>query len=908
MKTINTHNATKEYLKKYFLPYTLLFLILQGIIFFTFYSSSRSFIWYYDGAYQHYPTLSYYSEFLRNILSGAKLPMVDFSIGLGYDTLTSLNYYVMGDPLTLISALAPPKSLDFVYSFLILLRFFLAGFAFSLFCYYKKQASFSTVLGSLIYVFSSFALFAGLRHPFFLNPLIYLPLLLIGIERLIIMKKGLCFCSMIALSAISNFYFLYMLSIIVFIYALVIYIFNNRNNEDVKEPISIKLRNFCLVFLRSLGYYVLGIGLAGVLLFPTIYAFLHNGRIATGGEALSLLHYDYLYYRSLPKILFTFGQGASNWTVFGVCVLVALCAVIALFNTRKLNPQKVFFAICFIFLMIPFFGKVMNGFSAVSNRWCFAFTFLLAYFVVAHYHSLFALNRKIMYIMSGFVIVYCSFSIFLGDIYVWIPTIFLGLMFIWIMLCNYIPKLSLLRDGLILLLVCLNLITSSKQFLDPYGLNYSEQFIPYGGISKLSISPAKDYLPAMDGEFYRIQDNLVNAPNLSFTSHQYGNAFYLSLLSDNVFQYMLELQNASLRCANQYLGMDDRSFLLTLNGVKYYITNDSFKVPYGFTLKQHVTDNAQNFYIYENKYALPLGYTYDSYLTYEQYEKLTALEKQEALMQCIVIEKDSKTIGQGNPQYSITKVPATTTYYKILKDNDQYTVTEPRGKFILSYKAPKNSELYLSIEGVNIPQEKLEELDRLYFRTKTDKTYANVSTLRSTTDTYYFGIDGRLMNLGYHEKSSRKTRIAIDQVGTFTLGALNLYAVSMDNYEQYYQDRMQHALTNINVSTNKITGKITTDTNQMLLLTIPYSPGWTATIDGNEVTTYRANTMYTAIDVAPGSHDVVLTYRTPYLSLGITTSLISCVALLAIYMIPKYKYKVARPIEQTNEEQTKVSM
>jgi uncharacterized membrane protein YfhO len=170
MKTVNTHIVTKEYLEKFFLPYTLLFLVLQGIIFFTFYSSSRSFIWYYDGAYQHFPALSYYSDFLKNLFSGESVPMVDFSIGLGYDTLTSLNYYIMGDPLTLISAFASRSSLEYVYSFLILLRFFLAGFAFSLFCYYKKQASFSTVLGSLIYVFSSFALFAGLRHPFFLNP------------------------------------------------------------------------------------------------------------------------------------------------------------------------------------------------------------------------------------------------------------------------------------------------------------------------------------------------------------------------------------------------------------------------------------------------------------------------------------------------------------------------------------------------------------------------------------------------------------------------------------------------------------------------------------------------------------------------------------------------------------------
>ncbi len=887
MNTNNTYIATKEYLRKYFIPYSLLFLLLQGIIFFTFYKSSRSFIWYYDGAYQHYPALSYYSDFLKTLLSGQKVPMVDFSIGLGYDTLSSLNYYVMGDPLTLICAFASPKSLEFVYSFLVLLRFFLAGSAFSLFAYSKNQAPFSTVLGSLIYVFSSFAIFAGLRHPFFLNPLIYLPLLLIAIERLIKKNKGLFFSFMIALSAISNFYFLYMLSIIVLIYALVTYIFMRRNEQGISSPIAIKLKQFGLVFLKSIAYFFLGIGLSGVLLFPTIYAFLHNGRIATGGEAPSLLHYDYLYYRSLPKILFAFGQGASHWTIFGVCALAALCAVIALFNTKKLTPQKLLFIICFISLMIPFFGKVMNGFSSVSNRWCFAFTFLLAYFVVAHYQNLFIMNRKIMILMSSCVVMYCIFSVFFGDIYVWIPTIFLVPMLAWVLLCNYISKLSIVRDLILLLLVCLNIISSSWLFLNPSGLNYSEQFLPNGAISKLTTSPSIDYLPDKKDEFYRIQDNLVNAPNLSFTTQQYSNSFYLSLLSNHAFQYMLELQNSSLRCANQYLGMDDRCFLLALNGIKYYITEDTINIPYGFSLLRHVTDDTQNFYIYENKYALPLGYTYDSFITNEQYQKLSALQKQEALMQCIVIEEDSKTIKAGSPQYSISKVKTKISYEQIQKDKNRYTVLKPRGKFILSYKAPKNSELYLSLEGVNIPIDNLKQLDRLYIRTKTDNNYSNATTLRSSTDTYYFGIDGRLMNLGYHKKSSTKTRIAIDQVGTFTLDSISLYAVSMNNIDQYYRSRTEHALTNIHVSTNKITGQITTDTNQMLLLTIPYSPGWTATMDGKEVKTYRANTMYTAIDISPGSHDLVLTYQTPYLSIGITTSLISSAIFIVIFIVSK---------------------
>jgi uncharacterized membrane protein YfhO len=808
--------------------------------------------------------------------------MIDFSIGLGFDTLTSLNYYVLGDPLTVLSVFAKPESMEFVYSLFVLLRFFLAGLAFTLFCFYKKQPTFPTILGSLIYAFSSYALFAGLRHPFFLNPLIYLPLILIGINRLIIKKKGLFFSLMIAISAISNFYFLYMLTIIVIIYALVIYVDCQHKDDNGTAIISFTKRasNFMGVFVRSSGYYLLGIGLSGIILFPTIYAFLHNGRIATGGNATSLLHYDFSYYKSLLKTLFTFGQGASNWTFTGVSVLAALCIVIALFYKKKLSMHKIFFLLCVIFLMIPFFGKMMNGFSAISNRWCFLLTFLLSYFVVAHYDNLFTTNRRIKHIMLGCVIIYCIYAIFLGNIYVRIPTLLLSLMFTWIRLCIQYPQLEKLKHGIMLLLVCLNLIISSNLFLAPFGLNFSEESLAYGEIKQITSSPAKDYLPELDGGFYRIQDNLVSTPNLGLTSHQYGNSFYLSLMSDHVYQSMLELSNASLRFASQFLGFDNRSFLMSLNGVKYYITADPNEVPYGFHLSKHITEGNQDFYIYENDFALPLGYTYDSYLTNDNYQKLSPLEMQEALMQCIILEEPSKIIEQGRPQYSITKVPTTISYSNITMDNHLFTVLEPRGKFTLSYKAPKNSELYLSIDNLSLTPS---NHSKIYLRTITDKTHHNFTTYRASTDIYYFGAHGRLLNLGYHETASKKTQLEIDQRGTYTLGSLNIYAVSMDNFKNYYKHLTKNTLTSITMTTNKITGEIKSDKNQMLLLTIPYSPGWSATLDGEAVTIYRANTMYSAIDLTPGTHNLILTYQTPYISLGITTSLISLLLTILIY-------------------------
>ena len=71
------------------------------------------------------------------------------------------------------------------------------------------------------------------------------------------------------------------------------------------------------------------------------------------------------------------------------------------------------------------------------------------------------------------------------------------------------------------------------------------------------------------------------------------------------------------------------------------------------------------------------------------------------------------------------------------------------------------------------------------------------------------------------------------------------------------------------VGTNTVSGSISLDQEKVLFLSIPWSQGWTATVDGESVDLMRADTAFMAIDLPAGTHDVVLTYRTPGLDLGL---------------------------------------
>ncbi len=55
-----------------------------------------------DGPEQLYPALYYYGDWLKNLFGNlihGTLPMWSWDIGLGSDVITTLGYYVVGDPL-----------------------------------------------------------------------------------------------------------------------------------------------------------------------------------------------------------------------------------------------------------------------------------------------------------------------------------------------------------------------------------------------------------------------------------------------------------------------------------------------------------------------------------------------------------------------------------------------------------------------------------------------------------------------------------------------------------------------------------------------------------------------------------------------------------------------------------------
>ena len=135
-----------------------------------------------DDYQQHYPFLMAIGRWLRSLArdpSGAA--MFDFSLGFGADRLASLNYYGLGDPLTLLAIMFDEAGTYGCYVLLIMARHVLAALAFLALCRGLGVRYRHALPAAVAYAFTNYMIaWCALKHPMFANPVIHLPLMLLG--------------------------------------------------------------------------------------------------------------------------------------------------------------------------------------------------------------------------------------------------------------------------------------------------------------------------------------------------------------------------------------------------------------------------------------------------------------------------------------------------------------------------------------------------------------------------------------------------------------------------------------------------------------------------------------------------------------------------------------------------------
>lgn len=953
---------------RYVLAYTILYLILAGLLVLFFRLQNRSLVYHADAWRQHLRALAYYGKWLRgnlwHLLHDHSLTPQAWSFGLGYgsDVLTTLHYYCIGESLTALTVFIPERFTKYYFEFLILLRPYLAGLSFSAYAEYmigRKQlhgtgsctttgsGSFPILCGALCYVFSGTVLYLGMLHPFFVTPMIYLPLLLLGVEKVLRERKPRIFLVTVWLAALSNFYFFYMLALMTAVYALVRVIARTRGEQAIRNAgagtagAGQTHRRNCASWipealrrlLQLLGYAAAGTMAAGAVLIPILVQFQSDPRNATS-YGLPLF-YEKEYYSELLKNAVTFINHPLYDTELCLSV-VCIAAVITLFFLRGHGQLKLAVIGAAVMLCLPAAGYVMNGGAYVINRWTFAVEFLFAFVLTVVWSDGQVrfrgknIGRGLAFLL---VLVTLALNIVIG--YVSIPAGENGGSG-----QNGFP--SEFADE-----------QTAEEYMTAANRNESAAVTQYAAAAENPV-------------FYRYtgRDLTYNAGTQTQTS---STQFCWSLANGSVADFFKALgvneeQNFS------YTGLDDRTALEALAGVKYYTIaydNDYEKqfVPYGFadcgTVEAwNSAESLQEksgavygddswepvvptYHIYQNTFALPIGYTYTGFVSRSAFDAMDLTERQEALLQGVVLEGEESVkasgLAQVQPKFSEEKRTYTVetgdgvSYASAeaddgvsnalegpaapAADNGKETsascfrVTKAGAKVTLRFEAAEEAETYLVLrdldagpldvkngEGVkdgkdvkSDTQAEMQEIYPIQVTALRDGTALTDKTLNYKTEInqYYSGWKDFAINMGYRSHGADALEITFQSEGVYSMSELAVVVQPTEEMMRHAVDRLACTMTDVDLHRNpvsfassEITGTVNAEQDRYLVFSIPYSKGWTAYDNGKKAELQKANLMYLGMPIEAGSHEIRLVYRTPGGTAGIFVSLAGVILMI----------------------------
>ena len=879
--------------RNYFILYTILFAAIMAAGLAVFFINGKSMIWKEDGFRQHYVALAYFGKWGREIIRNIfvhhtfEIPLWDFHIGYGSDILNTLHYYVIGDPLNLLSIAVPSTYTEYLYGILIVIRLYLAGISFSLYCFEMKKSGRAALAGTLNYVFCSYMLYGVYRHPFFINPMIYLPLILIGAERIFRKEKAALFSGMVFLSAVSNFYFFYMIVFAVCFYVLVRF-FTLEHERPGKELL--------LLLLKFAGYACVGVCMAAVILLPVILQFFSTSRLDVSQQ--STLFYSADWYRRFFSYMMS-PRKLGEWTNLGFTA-PAVLAVFVLFGKRKQHRAlKLSFLILTGMLCIPFFGKALNGFSYVSNRWGFIYAGLVSYILVTVWEDMVTLkNTSGMFVLiSGLIYAVHFFQTGMKDAENAAGVLFLiGLILVYITSrSDTKEKRMKAASGLLFGILCCHVCLNWYILFSGIGVQKAAESVDSGTALKKVMDSAPyaiKHYTELEDDFFRFEMDDFETANTAALAGVNGIQYFWSLENPDISEYLRGMDLSRYRAFN-YRDLDHRTFLDALAGVKYLAQKNADVFPYGYEYKDTVVLNESGYNLYENQYALPLGYTYDTWISYEDYQKLNSVQRQEALLQGIVLKEQDCDNAMENVKKCSPVFTSETADYTLscgegvtLQQDGSYAVNKKHGVIELTFSGREKCETYLSLKGAEMDTGNPDD-DEFILEILGD---ASRNTLRYNTP-YHKYTDGQkdfLVNLGYYDEAGAAVKIRFPQKGVYRFSDIKIFCQPMENYPEQITALKKDSLEQEEIGVNSVKGKISLQEDKILCLSVPYSKGFRAVVDGKEEPLLKANMMYMALSLSAGEHTIELYYRTPGLYPGI---LISCAGFLLFLIIIRFNTK-----------------
>ncbi len=882
-----------------------------------------------DAVLQYVPMLA---QAQRAVREGG-VSLYSWDTGLGANGFASMCYYLL-NPFNAIALFFPPEQVTTAFAVVIMLSGMLAAGCAAWYLQHRFQKSdFSTVLFALLYTFCGF-FFAYFYNTMWLLPFALLPIVALGIERIVGGGNPWLYLVSLTVSIFSNFYLGYMLCIFSVLYFFVC-LFSRRVNKKGEDDVVL-----LPTLLKFGGASLAAGGLCAVALLPMIQA-LSTAFVKSIFEAENWYFFNFFDFLALhlpgffpPSMVMT--EKTLPTVMIGslALLLLPLYAFVKDVPKNERAANIVLTVILWASFEIPTIYYAWHGFSApaaLPYRFSFIYAFVLvkmAYTVWTHLSSV----RKPLWIFSGVCLAAVYIYAFLRYQHAYGKILTVGAVFTAVLLAVAIlthtaPKAKKPLTAAALVLTVAQLCWCGA---DVFAGIPDQNYLPFRAAS----AAATDLIEAQENDaFYRMEladsnyiarsDKNVDGPMQAGGVYGYNGVSVFSSLTDAYFSYLqYDLGNYG-NMSNAYAYTTQTPVYNTLFGVKYVLDNAN---ALGTDTYYEKIGDAETLGVYRATGYLGLGVMSDpSIAEWDDYNPNPLLSQsliwqavtgQENVLEMLPMESVSFNNSHPITQAEIAASGESGSLHVHTEDEDEHNHEHEETETTLfdalelmdGYCAYKVDAPAYSVTYTLVP-------------TQSQNIYLNVHAGMFDTVT----IDGaqkwtflgkRVIDIGYHAAGVPiKITLTGENEELFSGVTQNLYddavyLVAAGLNDEAYQAGLQTLRENgtfqmTEFAESDLKGTVSAAKDGVMLMAMPYDEGWTVTIDGEAVELIEHSSHWMMFRVPAGDHEIEMHYFPQGLKEGVFVS--AAILLLLFLVLLLMKMRTARFAEEEAAEAEKES-
>lgn len=775
-----------------------------------------------DMYHQYMP---FFSEFLRTVREGDGL-FYSYQVGIGSNFLALYAYY-LACPLNWLAFLFPEAYLCEFMSCLVVCKLGFAGWTFAYYLLNKFQRQdFSVLLFACFYALSGFT--AAYNHNImWLDCVALLPLVVLGLERLVKEDKWVLYSLSLGLCILSNFYISIMVCIFLVLYFAVLLITERRNLRV--------LGNFVL-------YSLLAGGMAAVLLIPSVCAMSTTDFGAMDFPATVESYFSVLDMLSRHCVGVEAERGLAHWPNIYCGAAVFLLVPLYALN-EKIPARKRFVNLSLAgFLLMSFeiniLDFVWHGFNFPNSfpaRQSFLYIFLILTMSYEACGRAEEVSREwIIRIYLGAVVFLLWVEKFVEsqDFGVWTEILTLLFVTVYAVLL-YLRCTQDNPSGRKRLALCLAALVAVVA-----ETSYNTAQTSVSTVSRSAyLEHQEDYralyasLQAQDGDFYRVEKFTRKTKNDGTLMGYPTASVFSSTLNSSVMDLYKRL---GMRHSKVYYGYDGATaFTAALFNVKYMFGASD---EYAGSLYRPLEESG-GIVLYESAQTLPFGYV--APLGYDLPEGEDSQFANTVWVQNQLVE-DLGVSGE-----LLTEVSSS-----VDGEDVDFTVQEA-GNYYARLTAGGTSEIevFSSIDGTQS------------FRDLKDEAIIYLGELAA----------GEAITLTNGDEEDTTQAVSAD-----------IYRLEETVLAQALEVLGREHLTNVRFDSTHLSGRLELAASGRLILSIPYEAGWKVLLNGEEVEPELFGGALMAFDLEAGSYELEMQYAPAGIGAGLAVSLVSGAAFLLL--------------------------